>query len=46
MAIINAYIDEFPELESRRAEVDQIVEKYYTYLPIWAAARQGKSEIT
>jgi hypothetical protein len=40
MAIINAYIDEFPELETRRAEVDQIVEKYYNYLPIWAAARQ------
>jgi len=43
-AIINAFYDEFPELLAKKPEVDQMIERYYMYLPTWAEGYRARKE--
>lgn len=43
-AMINAFYDEFPELLSKKSEVDQMIERYYKYLPTWAEGYRARKE--
>lgn len=35
-AMINAYYDVFPETLVRKEEIDQMMDRYYQYLPLWS----------
>jgi len=43
-AMINAFYDEFPELLAKKPEVDQMIERYYKYLPTWAEGYRARKE--
>lgn len=43
-AMINAYYDVFPETLSRKDEIDQMMDRYYEYLPTWAEGYRERKE--
>jgi hypothetical protein len=44
MSMINAYYDAFPELLARQSDVNQMVDRYYKYLPFWAEGYGKRKE--
>jgi hypothetical protein len=43
-SMINAFYDEFPELLSKKHEVDQMIERYYKYLPTWSEGYRARKD--
>jgi hypothetical protein len=43
-SMVNAFYEVFPALLSRQAEVDQMMDRYYQYLPIWAEGYGKRKE--
>jgi len=43
-SMVNAFYDEFPELLTKKPEVDQLIERYYKYLPTWAEGYRARKE--
>lgn len=43
-AMINAYYDVFPETLVRKEEIDQMMDRYYEYLPVWAEGYKERKE--
>ena len=43
-AMINAYYDIFPETLVRKEEIDQMMDRYYEYLPVWAEGYKERKE--
>ena len=43
-SMVNAFYEVFPTLLSRQAEVDQMMDRYYQYLPIWAEGYGKRKE--
>lgn len=43
-AMINAYYDVFPETLARKDEIDQMMDRYYEYLPTWAEGYRERKE--
>lgn len=43
-SMINAFYDTFPELLTKKSDVDNQIERYYTYLPTWAEGYRARKE--
>ena len=43
-SMINAFYDEFPSLLARKPEVDEQIERYYKYLPVWAEGYRARKD--
>jgi len=41
-SMVNAFYEVFPEILSRQEEVNQMIDRYYQYLPIWAEGYKAK----
>lgn len=41
-SMVNAFYEVFPDLLARQEEVNQMIDRYYQYLPIWAEGYKAK----
>jgi len=41
-SMVNAFYEVFPELLTRQEEVNQMIDRYYQYLPTWAEGYRAR----